>query len=184
MKSKNGGDSFIFGRDIRFLIKFLTLFLSLLSCCLSVLFLLSSVQQNWGIGIFAAFLFVFPCVYLLLGGKTIKVLVAAKYQLAEQEANNIGKYNTHVSTTEPLYICILPTRFHAKGAHFQLPVYLIANKPITYLRNYETYSVGLAKQAMALGIVVLPVNEETTQWVQQRINVIPPEYPKVAYFQK
>ena len=135
MKHKKEDSNFIFGRDFRFLLKFLTLFLGLLSCSLSVLFLLSAIQQHWSAGFFVAFLFIFPSVYLLLGGKTIKVLVTAKYQLAENEANNLGKYNTHVSTTEPLYICILPTRFHAKGAHFQLPVYLIANKPITYLKH-------------------------------------------------
>ena len=53
-----------------------------------------------------------------------------------------------------------------------------------YFPNYENYAISLAKQAMDLGVVVLPVNKKTTAWVQKTITKAPPQYPKVAYFQK
>ena len=67
--------------------------------------------------------------------------------------------------------------------HAYLPVYLVSNTSIPYIPRYDTSALGLAKKAMDLGIVVLPVNRKTTAWIQQATSITPPEYPKVAYVQ-
>ena len=186
MKHKKVGDNYILGKDFLIFLKIISLFLGLLTCSFSVPFILPAIKhnENWGASIISTLFFISLGMYLIIGGKTIKTLSATQYQLTENVASNHGKCTTFVSTELPIYICILPTRLYAKGAQFNLPVYLLSNRPIIYFLNYETYAIGLAKQAMDQGIVVLPVNEKTTNWIQKTIQITPPEYPKIAYYQK
>ena len=186
MKRRNTEDIYIFGRDKLYVFKFGFPFIGLILCGISLVFLPQAIQapDNRGAGIASTAIFIAIGMFFILFSKRFVNMAATQYILYENAASNRRKTTVTVSTQLPVYTCILPLLINARGCVLNLPVYLVSNSPISYIPRYKTNALGLAKNAMDLGIVVLPVNDKTTAWIHRVINITPPEYPKIAYIQK
>lgn len=186
MRRKNIDDTYLFGKGMQYVYKWVIPIVGYMVCALSLLFLEPPIysQADWGPHIVAVAIFIGIGMSIILMSKKMYEIANVQYALTEDTASNHGKTTVSVSTQLPLYTCVLPLALSIKGVVIHLPVYLLSNTPITYIPNCSTGGLGLAKKVMDLGIVVLPVNDKTTAWIYQATNITPPEYPKVAYIQK
>ena len=185
MKCQAVEDDYIFGKDILNTFKYVFPFIGLLISSIGLVFLLLSIPDSLGPGIASAAIFVaIGMIFILLSYK-FSNLAATLYSLSEDTADNYGKTTISVNAKLPLFVSLLPLSFNIKGGRVAyLPVYLVSNTSIPYIPRYDTSALGLAKKAMDLGMVVLPVNRKTPAWIQQATSITPPEYPKIAYVQK
>ena len=178
-------DESIFSKDILNTFKYVFPFIGLLISSIGLVFLLLSIPDSLGPGIASATIFVIIGIFFILFSYKFSNLAATLYSLSEDTADNYGKTTISVNTKLPLFVSLLPLSFNIKGGRVAyLPVYLVSNTSIPYIPRYDTSALGLAKKAMDLGMVVLPVNRKTTAWIQQATSITPPEYPKIAYVQK
>ena len=187
MKHRKVEDTYLFGRDVLLVFKYMFPFIGLVPIGFSLVFLPQAIYSadNRGAGIAATAFFLALGMFFILFSRYFYNLSTTQYVLNESGASNHGKVTVSVSTELPVYTSLLPLLFNGRGGGIiQLPVYLVSNTPIPNIPRYGTLALDLAKKAMDLGIVVLPVNEKTTDWIRQATNITPPEYPKVAYIQK
>ena len=186
MNHKKVEDTYIFGRDALYVFKFIYPFIGLILWGISLVFLPQAIQSpdNRGAGIVGTAIFITIGMCIILFSKRFSNMAATQYFLHENAASNRCKTNVTVSMQAPVYTCILPLLFQTRARVISMPIYLVSNVPIPYIPRYKTGALGLAKQIIDLGIVVLPVNEKTTTWIHQATNITPPEYPKIAYVQK
>ena len=185
MKQRKADDTYLFGKDMLFTFKYVFPLFGLILCCIAFVFFLQVIlpSEDRGAGIFATAIFIAMGMFFILFSRKFVNIFATQYILSENTVSNCGKVSTSASTQLPLFVCLLPLSYAPKGVIIKHPVYLVSNTPIAYIPRYQTESLGLAKNAMELGIVVLPVNDKTTAWIQQATSITPPEYPKVAYVQ-
>ena len=186
MKQRKADDTYLFGKDMLYAFQYVFPLLGLICCCIALVFLPQAIlpSEDRGAGIAAAVFFIAMGMFLILFSRKYVNMFATQYTLSENTVGNCGKVSTSASTQLPLFVCLLPLSYAPKGVIIKHPVYLVSNTPIAYIPRYQTEALGLAKNAMELGIVVLPVNDKTTGWIQQAINCVPPKYPKIAYMQK
>ena len=187
MKHNEGKGTYLFGKDMILVYKWVIPIIGHIFCAMSLMLLWPPVhsQADWGPSIVAAAIFIGIGMFFILMSKKIREIVNIQYTLTEDTASNHSKNTLSVSTQQPFYTCVFPIELGLRGGGvLPCPVYLLSNKPITYIPNHSTKALLLLKKVIDLGIVVLPVNDQTTAWMQQTIGATPPEYPKIAYYQK
>ena len=187
MRRKNIDDTYLFGKGMQYVYKWVIPIIGYMVCALSLLFLEPPIysQADWGPHIVSTASIMVIGMFLILRSKKIHKIANVQYTLTEDTASNHGKNPLSVSTQQPFYTCVFPIELGLRGGGvIPCPVYLLSNKPITYIPDHSTKALLLLKRVMDLGIVVLPVNDKTTAWMQQAIGTTPPEYPKIAYYQK
>jgi len=131
-------------------------------------------------------LFISICLYSLWGSKRYREILSLRYFLNGVIAKNQSDQKTHsVNVMNSIFISKLLLSLHMRGGHWLEQYYLVSNKPIQKVINHESGGLHIPKDLWDNGVVILPVNEQTNNWIKQAIgdsNV--PQYPVVAYLSR
>ena len=146
MRCKDIDDTNLLSKDEQFVYKWVTPIIGYIFCAMSLMLLWSPVhsQADWGSHIVGAAIFIGIGMFFILMSKRIREIANVQYALTEDTASNHGKNILSVSTQQPFYTCVFPIELGLKGGGvIPCPVYLLSNKPITYIPNYSTKALEL-----------------------------------------
>lgn len=122
---------------------------------------------------------------MILGRKKALTTLSLQYACDDNMIQNFG-------LTEKNYVDVKCSMFASQvyvagiaRAPWPEAFYLLSNKPMLYVPNYEGNGILVAQSLAKKGVVVLPINEETQTIVEHLTgNLEIPVYPKVAYIQR